>query len=860
MDPLFLGRCRVRIHGFHSKFTKPVSESADDQPSMDYIPVDELPWALPVTPITSAAMTGIGDAPVGPVEGTWVFGFFMDGDDMQQPVMVGTVGGVEMKDDEQKPGITTSGTPVPKPETESVKDVPADAPTDEKVQQATDGVLGPLDQGDIDALKAALGKRESSNDYSAVNTLGYVGKYQFGNMALYDLGYSKTTQASSKVLANADAWTGKGGVTSREAFLKNTAAQEECMDGLLRRNYRTLLAKGTITKDSSKSEVAGYLAAAHLKGCGGAAQLKGGSDNSDAYGTSASAYYKLGSSAVGGSNTQPPLPAKDPGIGAPQINTPDRTTSPADAPTSFADSVGFKDPNKIYPKFDDQDKRPDTNYLAYQDHIIKTHIKLKEDQRYEEVEVALDGENWSQPLSPYNATYPYNHVYQSESGHVLEFDDTAGNERINLWHKTGTFQEIDTNGTQVNRIIGDGYWVLDRDGFIRIGGKCNITIDGDANVLVKNNANVEVRGNVNGKFFNDVTSEVSGNFKLSVKEQFDVRAKSMHFEVDDTGEAFTIKSKDDAGKVMIQSKGDITMLAEQAIKLTTGKGKISIRALKTIVAIDGTAVKIQKRLSSKASAISKNLPGDEEMYEPDPRLTPEEPTFPALTTAHWSDRAAFFYDEPGYPPEEIETHVQKQVDSGTYKQNDIEKPVQLDTPDETAPPAPAETPEKCPDGFEMQDSYSPALQLSTSFKLSQVSSSAVVTPTAVVDQHGLRKGAIVCNLRALAKTTLDPIKAKYPNMIITSGFRTASGSSKTSQHELGQAADLQFPGVSKEEYYNIACWIRDNCTYDQLLLEYKTTGTGLPWIHVSCSLNGNRKQVLTLMNHKVIAGTLNRVA
>jgi len=78
MDPEFLGRCRVRIFGYHT----------DDK---DILPVKELPWAIPIQPITSAAMSGKGSSPLGPVEGTWVLGFFFDGDDMQQPAMLGTI-------------------------------------------------------------------------------------------------------------------------------------------------------------------------------------------------------------------------------------------------------------------------------------------------------------------------------------------------------------------------------------------------------------------------------------------------------------------------------------------------------------------------------------------------------------------------------------------------------------------------------------------------------------------------------------------------------------------------------------------------------------------------------------------------
>ena len=78
MDPEKSGRVRVRIYGYHT----------DEK---ELLPTKDLPWAVPITPITSAAISGIGSAPLGPVEGTWVIGFFLDGADMQQPAIFGTI-------------------------------------------------------------------------------------------------------------------------------------------------------------------------------------------------------------------------------------------------------------------------------------------------------------------------------------------------------------------------------------------------------------------------------------------------------------------------------------------------------------------------------------------------------------------------------------------------------------------------------------------------------------------------------------------------------------------------------------------------------------------------------------------------
>jgi hypothetical protein len=47
---------------------------------------------LRISPITSPAISGLGSSPIGPIPGTWVVGFFLDGEDAQQPAFFGTLG------------------------------------------------------------------------------------------------------------------------------------------------------------------------------------------------------------------------------------------------------------------------------------------------------------------------------------------------------------------------------------------------------------------------------------------------------------------------------------------------------------------------------------------------------------------------------------------------------------------------------------------------------------------------------------------------------------------------------------------------------------------------------------------------
>ena len=85
-----------------------------------------------------------------------------------------------------------------------------------------------------------------------------------------------------------------------------------------------------------------------------------------------------------------------------------------------------------------------------------------------------------------NATplYPFNKALYTESGHIVELDDTRDNERISIEHRTGTFYEIDKDGNEIHRVVNDNYTVICKDNELYVGGKVNIKVLGDATVNV----------------------------------------------------------------------------------------------------------------------------------------------------------------------------------------------------------------------------------------------------------------------------------------------------------------------------------------------------------------------------------------
>lgn len=128
--------------------------------------------------------------------------------------------------------------------------------------------------------------------------------------------------------------------------------------------------------------------------------------------------------------------------------------------------------------------------LARNEKISSTPIQFKKDSATSSVPAAGGG-TWSEPKTPYAAQYPYNRVMETESGHILEFDDTPGAERIHIYHRSGTFEEVHPDGTKVTRIHADSYEVVLSDKHVYINGNYDITAQGDVNIKAGKNVNIE---------------------------------------------------------------------------------------------------------------------------------------------------------------------------------------------------------------------------------------------------------------------------------------------------------------------------------------------------------------------------------
>jgi hypothetical protein len=101
-----------------------------------------------------------------------------------------------------------------------------------------------------------------------------------------------------------------------------------------------------------------------------------------------------------------------------------------------------------------------------------------------------------EPSSAFNAKYPYNKVFRTESGHLIEIDDTVAKERIHIMHKSGTYVEIDQSGQVVIKTVDDRFDVTTKDNNVYVGGNVNVRVKGNVNMLVDGTYTLESKGNM----------------------------------------------------------------------------------------------------------------------------------------------------------------------------------------------------------------------------------------------------------------------------------------------------------------------------------------------------------------------------
>ena len=142
------------------------------------------------------------------------------------------------------------------------------------------------------------------------------------------------------------------------------------------------------------------------------------------------------------------------------------------------------------------------------------------------------------------------------------------------------------------------------------------------------------------------------------------------------------------------------------------------------------------------------------------------------------------------------------------------------------------------------------MKLSKNFSLKELTKSQTAMRNDIDNSPNTEQ---IVNLTALCNCVLQPIRDEHGRVDINSGLRVLElnrkiGSSDSSQHVLGMAADIECPAVDN---FELAKWINNNLDFDQLILEFYTAGEPTSgWVHVSYNRDGsNRKKAMTAVKN-----------
>ena len=642
---------------------------------------------------------------------------------------------------------------------------------------------------------------------------------------------------------------------------------------------------------------------------------------------------------------------------------------------------GFSDPRGFYPR---RVNEADTNRLAVNDQRNQHPVNKFKSDNVDDLT--------NEPKSSYNAQYPFNHVKETESGHIQEFDDTPGHERIHEYHRSGTFYEIHPDGTKVTKIVGDDFEIVHRNKQVRVRGNLKVFVDGDTDLYVRGSMNAQIDEHLKFNVGKNIDFHAGKNIRMFANESIEMTAQTTmtqqsvgKFLQQSTGDMQIITAAnftnavlgnydmvidgnshtDIKGNLSSSITGNVGMLAEGTFATTikgassfhteatldiastgttnlTSTGAMSIGTAAALTVYGGGATKLGSGAAinidgatvglNDGSATAVTVSEITAVIPIVPRIKPSPPAgdgyAPEVTFMDTGDIATGIlpfsiddeeYDTDGFSPkiealkeaevleekpfvpltvsdeffegddeEKSDAEIKSAIEEGKimptsfsdYSYNALTGKINTNgaarkatsiprVPDEgeehgeggsdfsVEPEAAADTAAveiaqadfKYDGAGDVLGGVNYSLPLSTHFTLGQLSKNSVVASSTIAKggNEGKTQKEIIDKLKTLAVHVLDPIKEQYPDMIVTNAYRGKSGKS---QHNIGEAADIQFPGVAKSEYYARAQWIRENVSHDQLILEYKNTGSGLPWIHISCKDAGNRLAIFTMYNHK----------
>lgn len=249
--------------------------------------------------------------------------------------------------------------------------------------------------------------------------------------------------------------------------------------------------------------------------------------------------------------------------------------------------------------------QPNRSRLARGEDLHNTYLVDANATRVDNVS-SSSGNTWSEPGIAYGAKYPYNRVIETAGGHSIELDDTPGAERIMIYHKAGSYVQIDTSGTTTTKSTGDKYDINEENMHVYVGGRCDVVIKGDAYVKVEGSKLEEISGDYKTIVHGNYDLDVGGHGNFNISDTLQVRGARTHLEAKvENVELLAGKNINATGQT------GVSLTSPKAISITSSEGA-NIKA-KSIngeasenVNLKGSAIKIgaSGKISLKGSTVA----------------------------------------------------------------------------------------------------------------------------------------------------------------------------------------------------------------------------------------------------------------
>lgn len=204
-----------------------------------------------------------------------------------------------------------------------------------------------------------------------------------------------------------------------------------------------------------------------------------------------------------------------------------------DSVGKYSGGEGFFDPEEEYP-FAARSAESDINRLARNEQLGEGYYDVA--KGYGQMETihkiindnvdvvsqtdGFTGANVSQtePNSLNDASaYPDVNILETHSGHVIELDDTDGNERVRVYHKSGSYIEIRPDGSFVQKSVGTdaSHYIHMSDVHSHIAAGVKEYIEANKEEIIGGNLLSNVKGNLKLHVAGNLDWQVDGNITIT---------------------------------------------------------------------------------------------------------------------------------------------------------------------------------------------------------------------------------------------------------------------------------------------------------------------------------------------------------